>query len=183
MNIYDALSKDHREIERLLDRLDETSKAGDDSWKGVLDELRRNLIAHAHAEEAVFYNALREADQAKGAVLHSYAEHAAAEGEVRALGAAKLLDANSRTLVEKLRKDLLHHIEEEESRVYEAARQVFNDEEATQIGAAFEKMKEETAKGGDSFVASTIDLIANLLPPRLTDIFRKHIQLARPEPA
>jgi hemerythrin superfamily protein len=172
MTIYEALSKDHREFERLLDRLLESSKAGTDEWKGILDELRRGVIAHAHAEEAVFYNALREADEGKGAVMHAYGEHAMAEGEIRALGAAKLVDANWTTMVEKLRKDLLHHIQEEESRLYDAGRKVFSDEEARQIGAAFERMKVETAKGGDSMIASTVDLIANLLPPRLVKAFR-----------
>jgi hemerythrin superfamily protein len=180
MTIYEALSNDHREFERLLDRLLEASKAGDDSWKGILDGLRRGVIAHAHAEEAVFYNALREADQAKGLVMHSYREHAMAETEIRTLGAAKLIDANWTSLVEKLRKDLLHHIQEEESKVFDAARQVFSEEEATQIGAAFERMKTQTAKDGDSMVASTIDLVANLLPPRLSNTFRKHLKSGRP---
>src|SRR5687768_12644658 len=87
MTIYEALSKDHREFERLLERLLQASNADNDNWKGILDELRRGVIAHAHAEEAVLYNALREADQAKGLVAHSYAEHAMAETEMRALGA------------------------------------------------------------------------------------------------
>lgn len=183
MNIYDALSKDHRQFERLLDRLLQASQAGNDEWKAVLDELRRGLIAHAHAEEAVFYNALREMDQAKGLVAHSYAEHAMAETEVRGLGAAKMIDKTWTSLVDKLRNDLTHHIQEEETRVYDAARQVFSEEEAIQIGAAFERMKDETAKGGDSMVASMVDLIANLLPPRLTDIFRKHVDVSQPHPS
>jgi hemerythrin superfamily protein len=176
MTIYDALSKDHREFERLLDQLLAASKGDDDSWKGILDELRRGVIAHAHAEEAVFYNALREADESKGLVMHSYAEHAMAETEMRSLGAAKLIDANWTSMVEKLRKDLRHHIEEEESKVFDAGRKVFSEEEATQIGAAFERMKVETAKSGDSMVASTIELVANLLPPRITKAFRKHFE-------
>lgn len=173
MTIYDALSKDHREFERLLDRLLAASKSDNDEWKSVLDELRRGVVAHAHAEEAVLYNSLREADQAKGLVMHSYAEHLKAETEMRALGAAKLIDANWTSMVEKLRHDLLHHIQEEESRVFAAARQVFTDGEATQLGAAFERLKLETAKDGDSMIASTMDLIANLLPPRLVSAFRK----------
>jgi hemerythrin superfamily protein len=179
MNIYEALSKDHREFEALLDRLVAASKAGDAQWKTVLDELRRGVIAHAHAEEAVFYNALREAEQAKGLVTHSYVEHAAAEGEIRTLGVAKMIDANWTSLMEKLSKDLRHHIKEEESRVFEAGRRLFSEEEAQQIGAAFERMKLETAKDGDSVLASNLDLIANLLPPRLTASFRKHAQAPR----
>src|SRR5688572_7458272 len=130
MDIYEALSRDHRLFERQLERLVTASKADDDSWKSALDELRRGLIAHAHAEEAVLYNALREQDTAKGLVMHSYTEHAAAEAEVRTLSAAKLLDANWTTLAEKLSKDLRHHIQEEESRVFAAARQVFDAGEA-----------------------------------------------------
>jgi len=179
--IYEALSKDHRQFEALLDRLIATSKADSETWKSTLDELRRGLIAHAHAEEAVFYNALREADQSKGLVAHSYAEHAAAEGEIRTLGAAKAIDTTWTSLAEKLSKDLRHHIQEEETKVYEAARKVFNDQEAAQIGAAFERMKLETANDGDSVMASTVDLIANLLPPRLTESFRKGVKIVRPE--
>lgn len=173
MNIYDALSRDHRRFEAQLDRLVAASKAGDEGWKATLDELRRGVVAHSHAEEAVFYNALREADQAKGLVVHSYTEHMMAEGELRTLSAAKLVDANWTTLVEKFSTDLRHHIQEEESRVYAAARQVFSDEEAQQIGAAFERLKLTMAKDGDSALASNLDLIANMLPPRLTASFRK----------
>lgn len=61
------------------------------------------------------------------------------------------------------------------TRVFDAARQVFNTEEAKQLGAAFQRMKRDSAKDGDSMVASTIDLVANMLPPRLTDAFRKNV--------
>jgi hemerythrin superfamily protein len=179
MDIYETLAQDHREFERLLDQLVEASRAKDDGWKAVLDELRRGVLAHAHAEEAIFYNALREADQAKGVVMHSYREHAMAETEMRALGAAKMVDATWTSMVEKLRKDLRHHIEEEESRVFGAARQVFSPAEATQLAAAFERMKLETAKDTESFTKSTIDLIANLLPPRLTEVFRRNVKTRR----
>jgi hemerythrin superfamily protein len=141
----------------------------------VLDELRRGLIAHAHAEEAVFYNALRETDASKSLVMHSYGEHAMAEGEVRTLGAAKSVDANWTSLISKLSKDLRHHIQEEESRVFSEGRKVFSDEEAERIGRAFERMKAQMANDGDSMLASSVDLIANLLPPRLTDSFRKNL--------
>jgi hemerythrin superfamily protein len=181
MNIYDTLANEHRKFEKLLDRLIASSEAGTDDWKTILDDLRRGVISHAHAEEAVFYNALREENQSKGLVAHSYTEHATAEAELRALGAAKAIDANWTSMMSKLGKDLRHHIQEEESKVFEAARQVFTDEEAELMGQAFERMKQETMKGGDSMVASTIDLIANLMPPRFATGFRKEVQKLRKE--
>jgi len=179
MNIYDALSKDHRTFETQLSRLVTASKADNESWKTTLDELRRGVISHAHAEEAVFYNALREADESTGLVMHGYTEHATAETEIRALGAAKLIDANWTSMMEKLSKDLRHHIEEEEGRLFSAARKVFTPDEAERIGEAFERMKVEMAKDGDSMLASTVDLVANLLPPRFTQGFRKGVQSLR----
>jgi hemerythrin superfamily protein len=173
MNIYDALSKDHRAFEALLDRLVGASEADNDAWKGMLDQLRREVIAHAHAEEAVFYNALRDAGQGKGIVLHSFREHAMAEAELRTLTAAKALDANWTSLMSKFSTDLRHHIKEEETHIFAQARAVFSEEEARQIGAAFERLKLETAKDGDSIMASTLDLVANLLPPRIARSFRK----------
>lgn len=179
MNIYTALSEDHRVFESLLDQLVLSSKAGDERWKSALDELRRGLIAHAHAEEAVFYNALRETGEATSEVLHSYAEHATAEGEIRALGAAKAINVNWTTMVEKFAKDLRHHIQEEESRVFDAARMVFDDDDAKKLGKAFKRMKVEMANDGDSMVASTMDLIANMLPARLSKGFRENMSRFR----
>jgi hemerythrin superfamily protein len=177
MKIYEALSKDHRRFELLLEALLAASQEKEERWKPILDELRRGVISHAHAEEAVLYNALRDANEGKDLVMHSYAEHAMAETELRALGAAKLIDTTWTSMVEKLRKDLLHHIREEETRVFEAARRVFSEAEAEQLGEAFERMKVQMAKDGDSMIASTIDLVANLLPPRLTSSFRKNVKV------
>lgn len=174
MTIYEALEADHRKFEALLDQLHQASQTGDTQWKPLLDELRSELIPHAHAEEAVFYNALREIDQAKGIVAHSYGEHAMAESEIRMLGAAKMINSSWTTMVEKLRSDLRHHIQDEETRVFEAARKVLSDEEARQIGDAFLKLKPEMAKDADSMVASTVDLITNLLPQRFVVGFRKN---------
>lgn len=174
MNIYEALKSDHRRFESLIDQLLQESKAGNDQWKATLDELRRDLIPHAHAEEAVFYNALRELDQSKSLVAHSYLEHAKAETLIRALGAAKAIDASWTSMVEKLREDLRHHIQEEENKVFASARQVLSDEEADKIGDAFTRLKSEMAKDADSVISSQMDLIANLMPSRFTGSFRKY---------
>lgn len=174
MNIYEALQNDHRTFESLVDRLLQESKAGNDQWKATLDELRRGLIPHAHAEEAVLYNALRELDQSKNVVAHSYLEHAKVETVIRALGAAKTIDANWTSMVEKIREDLRHHIQEEENKVFSGARQVLSEEEASKMGDAFMRLKAEMAKDADSMIASQMDLIANLLPTRFTGSFRKY---------
>lgn len=144
MNIYDALKKDHEEVRHLLDRLIQTSEADNDQWKEILDEIRDELIPHARAEEALFYNAIRELTPElspdTNTVADSYAEHAAAEMELRSLQAMKAVDMNWTTLAKKLRTDILLHVKHEESKVFGLAHRVFTDEEAKMIGKAFKKL-------------------------------------------
>ncbi len=165
MDIYSALRKDHRLFESLLNRL-VRAKAGGDRWKTLLDELREGLIPHAHAEEAVFYNALREFDEGKRIVAESYVEHAVAETELRALLAMKKIDAKWNLGIKKLRNDLKHHIRQEEGHTFAMARKLFTKTEANEMGAAFERLKAEMQEDSGSIVASTRDLLANLRKKR-----------------
>ncbi len=78
-----------------------------------------------------------------------------------------------------LKENIEHHIKEEETKVFASARLVFSEEEAEKLGTAFEHIKKEMAKDGDSIMASTVDLVANLLPPRLVEGFRKSVKKPR----
>jgi hemerythrin superfamily protein len=168
MNIYSALKKDHQKIETLLNRLVDSSEQGTDEWKGLVKEIRDELIPHSRAEEALFYNPIRETEHGSGLIAHSYTEHAVAETELRTLQAMEAINANWTALAKKLRHDLLHHVEEEEGKVFGAAKLVFSDEEAEQIGESFEQLKPMVKE--QSFAETSMDLVKNLLPKR----FRKN---------
>ena len=170
MMIYDALKKDHEKVSKLLDQLVECSESGDDRWKDLVTEIRDELIPHSRAEEAVFYNGIREASEEGGKIVRGYAEHAVAETELRALQAMKSVDVNFSALARKLRDDLNHHVREEETEIFAAGKKVFSDAEAKQIGDAFRRLKPMIRE--QSLAGTTLDLIANLLPRRLADGFR-----------
>jgi hemerythrin superfamily protein len=172
MKIYSALKKDHKKVEELLDRLVVCSEAGDPEWRRLVGEIRGELIPHSRAEEALFYNAIRDTEHGGEVIAHSYAEHMMADAELRTLEAMQFIDANWTDLAKKLRKDVLHHVEEEESKVFAAARLIFNEDEADQIGEAFERLKPYVK--GQTITGQTLDLITNLLPKRFVVGFRKH---------
>jgi hemerythrin superfamily protein len=172
MKIYVALKKDHQKLTELLDRLVICSEGGDPQWRRVVGQIRDELIPHSRAEEALFYNAIRDTEHGRKVVAHSYAEHMMAETELRALEAMQYIDANWTGLAKKLRRDLMHHVEQEEKEVFAAARMIFSDEEADQIGEAFLQLKSYVK--GQGITGQTLDLITNLLPKRLVIGFRKH---------
>lgn len=160
-DIYTLLKKDHKHVAWLLDRLVACSENKNQEWKAIVDQIRDELIPHSRAEEALFYNAIRDRDPKAEGVGHAFSEHAMAEMELRTLQAMKAIDVNWTTLAKKLRDDLTHHVQHEENEVFAAAERVLTPAEAITIGERFEKLKPRIRD--ESFVGTTADLVGNLL--------------------
>lgn len=169
MDIYQALKKDHDKLKPLLAQLVKASEVNEDT-KAVLEQIRDELIPHARAEEAIFYNSLREIDSAKDLVSHGYTEHAEAETILRSMQAMSSIGIEWTKAAEKLRDALEHHIAEEEGRIFSAARQVLLEEEARQMATAFERLKPEIREQG--FMQNTLDMVANMMPQRFSEKLR-----------
>lgn len=163
MAIYDALIKDHRKVTELLNELVMLDEGGD-AHSALIDQIRDELIPHARAEEAVFYNSLRSLDEAKDIVMHAYQEHVEAETLLRTLQAKDKIDLDWKETAQKLRKAVLHHIDEEEGKVMNVARQVFTEEEAKMMEEAFETLKPDIKEEG--LMKTSIEMITNLMPKR-----------------
>ncbi len=166
MTIYERLHSDHEALKPLLNQLKIADSV--ESRKSLLTQIRDALVPHSRAEEAVFYNGLRETKEGKDVVTHSYMEHVEAETLLRALQITENGALHWQKGVEKLREALLHHISEEEGKVFAVGKKVLSEEEAVLIGDAFEKLKPQLGAG---VVTSNIELSVNLLPLR----FRKSV--------
>lgn len=171
MTIYEALKKDHKKVGQLLDQLVASSENGNDKWKSIIDQIRDELIPHARAEESVFYNAIRETGEYSELIGHGFGEHAVAEAELRTLQAMKTIDVNWTKLAKKLRADILHHVAEEEGKIFAAAQKVLSDQEALAIGKAFEALKPRIKE--ESFAKTSMDFVVNMLPVRFVESFKK----------
>lgn len=164
MNIYEELKKDHREVLDLMDRLIQSADASSKQRNSLIEQIRNALVPHSRAEEAVFYNSLRQTPEAKDLVMHAYSDHLMAEGLLRALQVTGKIDAGWRQTAGKLRDALAHHIAEEEGEVFAAAQRALSQEEADQIGTAFVQLKPEIQEQG--LMGTTLDMIVNLMPGR-----------------
>lgn len=173
MTIYDALKKDHRKVEGLLERLVHSADADDETRSSLITQIRDELIPHARAEEAVFYNSLSTIDEAKDLVRHGYAEHMEAETLLRTLQGLDAVGAEWTTVAKKLRDGILHHIEEEEGEIFSAAQQLLVQEEVELMAEAFEEMKVKIGDGG--VVSSTLEFVANMMPERFATSLRNFL--------
>jgi hypothetical protein len=170
MQIYEALKNDHDKVKKLLNELVSMDFEDKDHAEAIIDLIRDELIPHSRAEEAVFYNSIRAVDTAKGLVWHGYEEHIMAEGLLRALQGMSKVDADFRGVARKLKAALEHHIHEEETKIFSAAQELFTEEEAEVMCEAFEDLKPQVKEEG--ILQTSLDLIANVMPPRLAGPLR-----------
>lgn len=170
MLIYEALKTDHDTLKPLLARLVNASEESDESRSDLIKQIRDELIPHSRAEEAVFYNSLRQIDEVKDLAWHGYGEHAEAESMLRTLQVMDKVDADFTAIAKKLKQALEHHIAEEEGKIFSAAKQVLAPEEAEAMADAFEQLKSEVKE--ESFMQTTLDMIANMMPQRFADRLR-----------
>ncbi|MFS4460268.1 hemerythrin domain-containing protein [Bdellovibrio sp. HCB2-146] len=172
MRIYEALKQDHETVKALLNRLVSLNEDQNDEKSELLDQIRDELIPHARAEEAVFYNSLRLLDETKSIAMHGYREHLEAETLLRTLQAGDVINADWKSTAMKFKNALEHHIEDEEGEMFTAAQGLITDQEAEAINNAFQKMKPEVREEG--FMMNTIEMVKNMMPPRLADALSEY---------
>lgn len=171
MNFYEVLKEEHVTVKALADQLVD---AEDSTKRSELTRaITEDMAPHTRAEEWVLDNVLRDLDQSKELVSHSYKEHMKAEAILRGLSVTEAVHLNWKSGAEKFREELNHHIEEEEGKVFPAAKKVLSEPEAVLLGKAF---KDAKAKVGSGFLSSQFELVMNLMPQLFRSSFMKHVQ-------
>lgn len=169
MDIYEVLERDHEEVKDLLNQL--VSLDESDEYRFVLiEEINNSLIPHSRAEESVFYNTLRAVNAEKGVVMHGFKEHLEAESLLRALQVMDKVNMDWKSTAKKLQEAVEHHVQDEESDIFEEARKAFTQEEAQMMAEAFENLKAEVQQEGS--LKNTMDMVINMMPPRIADKIR-----------
>ncbi len=142
MNIYERLKRDHDEQRDLMRRIMDTY--GDSERRNMLfDKLYREAEAHAAAEEQTLYATMMAKPDGQEKARHSVHEHKEAADLLKEL---KELDMGSGGWLhkfEKLKKELEHHMTEEESEIFACAEKVIDDARANELAGQFEKRKQE----------------------------------------
>jgi hemerythrin-like domain-containing protein len=169
MEIYEYLKRDHEQIKELLSEL--VSLNEDDDYRYVLlEQIKSELIPHSRAEESVFYNTLRAINADKAVVRHGYKEHLAAETLLRSLQVMDKMNLDWKETAIKFKDALEHHIQDEETEIFNEAKRAFSAEEANAIGEAFVQLKPKVSQG--DVMSSTLDMVINMMPPRISEKIR-----------
>jgi len=137
--LFQILVKQHHEVDAMLAELAELEHAG--PRRSLFLVLEQQLMSHAKAEEKTFYVALKRAGEKRDA---KHAEHEHREIEEAIAGVEKVGfadDAAWTTAIEKLTETVKHHVEEEESDVFEAALESLGSDELDELAEQFQEQR------------------------------------------
>jgi hemerythrin superfamily protein len=141
-DILATLKKEHDEVKELLSKL-QKSESGSER-KNLVQQIKAALVPHTKAEEKVVYDAviaLRDKD-ARIDGHEGYLEHEWASKTLTRLESIENATSPEHHATGKVLKDLVeHHIEEEESAVWNDVKENFSAEERQQMNRAFEAAK------------------------------------------
>jgi hemerythrin superfamily protein len=141
MDIYSYLHNDHQKVSNLMEQILATN---DKSSRGsLLQQMKELLLLHAKTENATFYKALENNNQTKERIEHAQEEHHEIEEYLTNLGAQ---ESNTDKWFEQfgeLKHAVTHHVEEEEGEIFEHAQQVLTNDQAVQLAAEMDALKQK----------------------------------------
>ena len=158
-DVVELILADHRLFEELIRAL----RNREEDRQARLDELADLLVAHAEAEESQVYPKLsRKAPEDAEEIEHGAEEHA--DGHAALLELQQRVDAevaDFEEALEELSETILHHVDEEERDVLNAARENVEDAVRAELGRAFLAERDRLLDGRPGDPANVGRLVAN----------------------
>jgi hemerythrin superfamily protein len=138
MNIFEALRLSHDSQRTLATQILEAGGPSPERER-MFREMKRELAAHAAAEERSFYLPLIEHDSSMGQARHGMSEHHEFDEMVEELGK---IDPASREWIEKFKKlkdKVFHHLEDEEHAIFQLAGKVLSEAQKNALAKEYEE--------------------------------------------
>jgi len=137
------LKQDHDRIKDVLKELEDKTDRELSSREELFVRLKQELIPHMEAEDRVFYPALRNVPGPKKDILESIEEHHVGRMVLDELSGLSRSAPNWKAKLIVFKELLEHHIEVEEDKVFDMARDSLTDEQLTTIMRRFQEEKEK----------------------------------------
>ena len=143
MDAMSLLKEDHRKVKKILAELESTTERGVKTREELFTKVKQELVIHEAIEEEIFYPALKEHPKTKEIALEGYEEHHVVDTVMAEIEGVAYDDEKWGAKFTVMKESLEHHIEEEEGEMFKQAKQVFDQDELTQLGESMKARKED----------------------------------------
>ncbi|MBW4486389.1 MAG: hemerythrin domain-containing protein [Trichocoleus desertorum ATA4-8-CV12] len=138
-DILELIATDHREVEQLFSKIESAANLG--QLYQFFNQLYKEFNLHSRAEELVFYPGLREYEDTDEMIQEAESEHDEAVALLEEIKALSPDLPEFKAKIAELKEAVLHHVQEEESELFEAARDCMDDQQLKQLGQEFQQAK------------------------------------------
>lgn len=139
--LLDMLKSEHEQVKKVMQETDRTTSRGHKNRENLFGKFRELIIPHMKGEEKVFYPALMERKGTRENALEAIEEHHFANLGMKELDLLPKDNEKWHPKFKVLRENILRHIEEEESAVFNDAKREFSPEQMKHLHQSY--MKEE----------------------------------------
>lgn len=143
------IKDDHDRVDALFKRVLASDGSSLAKTRPTIDEIVRELEAHAKMEETIFYPALRARTKATGddrqTVLEAVEEHGTMKDLLRKIKKSTGRDETLRAKVQVLSELVAHHVREEEREMFAEAHRLLGEKRLAELGVAMAKFKAKAA--------------------------------------
>jgi DNA mismatch repair ATPase MutS len=120
LDIYALIENDHRTVEELFAKLEETEDAR--ARERLFEQLKSELMRHKEVEERTFYAALSTLPEISDLIEEAMEEHVDAEELLLELDGLDAEDEEWTATLQELREEIEHHVTEEEGQIFAEAK-------------------------------------------------------------
>lgn len=152
--ILNTLAKEHGEVSALMMRVEATRDSDDgvNTRQQLFEKIAVELLSHANAEEREFYSVLERHPETQSKARHSNTEHREIERLVNDIDSIPYSSSEWMSRFSELKNTVQHHVEEEESELFDLAKDVISKDELKAMDKRFlaEKQKQRESLEGRS---------------------------------
>jgi len=146
--IFQELKRDHDKHRDLLEKLSDADSR--DERRDLFETLRKELQAHAAAEEESLYATMLGNPDLRDEARHSVSEHKEIDDKLGELQEADEASSEWEETFGELRHRYLHHIEEEEEEMFPKADEELSPQTEERLAEVFEKRKPKELKRAEN---------------------------------
>ena len=137
------LKADHRKVEELFKKLEDTTERAVKTRTELFDKLNQELTVHALAEEAVLYPANKEIKETRELGFEAVEEHHVVKILLEELSSLSPDTEEWTAKLSVLKENVEHHVKEEEQELFPKTKKALSAEELDELGNRLFEEKEK----------------------------------------
>jgi iron-sulfur cluster repair protein YtfE (RIC family) len=145
MDVFRILIKDHRDVDRLFEKIEKSDNRGTQHREQLFRQLQQELELHTQVEEKIFYPEMKKYTSTKTLVGEALDEHREITQILQEIGNLSAEDDQWSEMINELKMAARYHVREEEGRMFPAARRELDAGRIDELGRQIQEMKQKAS--------------------------------------